>query len=378
MINKKVVIFTSYSPSIIPFRGQLISDLQLAGCTVTVIAPQLSTETTHELKELGVTPVCINLSRKSISIIHHLKLASDLSKLFRQLKPDVVFTTFLKPNLIGIFIAFIAAVPCRICMIEGLGYFFTPGVNRRRTFVQIFISEVILLLYRLIFPLCSCVVTLNSDDTILLQARCRLPPGKILQLPGIGISLGDWPSQPPVLNPITFMFAGRFLYEKGILEFLKSASYIKHSHPFTRFILLGDFDSNPGSIAADFLRPFIDSGTVEWFGFAKDLLPFYRQTSVFVLPSYREGLPRTIQEAMACGLPIITTNVPGCRETVIDGYNGFLVESHSTTELISAMSSFIDNPHLISSMGANSTQLASKWFDVSRINEKILERISAA
>jgi len=162
------------------------------------------------------------------------------------------------------------------------------------------------------------------------------------------------------------------LREKGVFEFLEAARSIKARHPAVRFYILGGVDANPGAVCAADMQPWLQDGTVEWPG-QVDVKPWLLQTSVFVLPSYREGVPRSTQEAMALGRPVITTDVPGCRETVVEGVNGLLVPPRDVQALVHAMEKFIATPALIESMGVASRQLAEERFDVRQTNKKMLD-----
>jgi glycosyltransferase involved in cell wall biosynthesis len=170
------------------------------------------------------------------------------------------------------------------------------------------------------------------------------------------------------------LFAGRLLREKGVLEFVEAARRIKAKYPETRFIVLGGLDTNPGAIPRKKVEGWVKEGLIEWPGHVADVRPYLAQASVFVLPSYyREGVPRSIQEAMAMARPIITTDAPGCRETVIQGVNGFLVPVRDVDALVSAMERFINEPELIERMGKESRRIAEERFDVHKINRVLLE-----
>jgi len=175
-----------------------------------------------------------------------------------------------------------------------------------------------------------------------------------------------------VLEPITFTLAARLLREKGIVEFAQAAQRIKQHYPNTRFLLLGRLDTNPGALREHEVRQWAEAGILEWHGHVPDVRPYFAQTSVYVLPSYREGVPRSTQEAMAMARPVITTDAPGCRETVIDGVNGFLVPPRDVDALVRAMERFILQPELIITMGQASRKLAEERFDVHKINQRIL------
>ena len=196
-------------------------------------------------------------------------------------------------------------------------------------------------------------------------------PDKATTIGAIGVDLDEWRPAPAVLDPLTFLFVGRLLREKGILEMIEAAKRVKQRHPSTRFIVLGAPDSNPSSISSQQASDWVSAGLIEWPG-QVDVKPWLAQSGVFVLPSYREGVPRSTQEAMAMARPVITTDVPGCRVTVEDGVNGFLVPSRDVAALEGAMLRFVDNPGLIAPMGFASRRIAEKLFDAKKSNAAIL------
>ena len=166
----------------------------------------------------------------------------------------------------------------------------------------------------------------------------------------------------------------RLIGDKGVREYLKAAEIIKNKYPIVKFYLVGWIDENPASISKDELDYFINNKIIEFLGRLSDVRPAITQSSVYVLPSYyREGMPRTILEAMSMGRPVITTNAPGCRETVVDGQNGFLVPVKDVNALTAAMERFIKEPELIPVMGAVSRRMAVEKYDVRVINHLILK-----
>ncbi|HEX4297809.1 MAG TPA: glycosyltransferase family 4 protein, partial [Devosia sp.] len=190
---------------------------------------------------------------------------------------------------------------------------------------------------------------------------------------GTGVDLAQWVALPPVTAPLTFTLAARLIREKGIEDFVEAARRIRRDDPRVRFVLLGGIDDNPGAIGRQAVQSWVDEGVVEWPGHV-DVRRWLAETSVFVLPSvYREGVPRSIQEAMATGRAIITTDSPGCRETVVDGQNGFLVPPRDVAALAAAMQRFVATPDLVARMGRESRQLAEARFDVRKINRTLIE-----
>jgi glycosyltransferase involved in cell wall biosynthesis len=174
-------------------------------------------------------------------------------------------------------------------------------------------------------------------------------------------------------GPQCFILIGRLLKAKGIAEYVKAASVLKLEGVNARFLLLGPLDRGPDAIPVADLTEWVDANKIEYLGEVQDVRPIIRDCTVMVLPSYREGVPRSVLEAMAMGRAIITTDAPGCRETVVNGVNGFLVNPYSSDELVTAMRLFISEKELASAMGKNSHIIVSEKFDVKKVNEIMLK-----
>ncbi len=368
---KTVAIISSQAFSLVNFRGRLIADLVAQGDRVYALAPDYSAEFRVQVSELGAVPVDFALVRTGMSPWRDLLDMARLTLLLRQLKPDVTLGYFIKPVIYGTLAAWMARVPHRVAMIEGLGYVFT-ATGSKLSWPRVLLREGVSLLYRLALSRAHRVIFLNKDDIIdfLKLGLVSLP--KICHLEGIGVDLDYWKVAAPVLSPVTFLLAARLLREKGILEFAQAATLVKKRHPQTRFILLGALDPNPGSLDVAQVQQWVDDGIIEWPGHV-NLKPWMALASVYVLPSYREGLPRSTQEAMAMARAVITTDVPGCRETVKDGVNGFLVPVRDAGALAVAMLKFVDHPELIETMGLQSRCEVEKRFDVRKINPQLLK-----
>ena len=173
-----------------------------------------------------------------------------------------------------------------------------------------------------------------------------------------------------------FLYIGRLIKDKGILEYLEACRMIKEQFPEIRCLLVGPYDTNPSALKPNELHFYIDRKIVEYFGEQSDVRPFISQCSVYVLPSYHEGTPKTVLEAMAMNRPIITTNVPGCRETVVNGVNGFLVPFQNAEAVADKMKWFILNPENIELMGMKSLQLCKEKFDVKKVNKDIISHMN--
>jgi glycosyltransferase involved in cell wall biosynthesis len=296
--------------------------------------------------------------------------------LLRKRKPDITLAYAFKPVIYGTLAAWLAKVPLRFATIEGLGYVFTPTLGREPLRRKI-LRAVVVLLSTLALSRADSVFFLNKDDIAEFSDRHIISTNKAILLGGIGVDLDEWTAAPTVTNPVTFLLAARLLREKGIAEYAKAAKLIKQKHPDTRFILLGSLDTNPGALSLREIEQWTAEKIIEWQGHVPDVRPWLAQTSVFVFPSYyREGVPRITQEAMAMARPVITTDAPGCRDTVIDGKNGFLVPVRNADALADAMERFILQPELIERMGQASRSIAEERFDVHKINQVILQEMS--
>lgn len=368
----KIFIVTSYASSAVNFRGPLIQCMTANNCHVTILAPDHSPKTNSALKALGASTASFPMERVGTSVFADIYSLIYLHFLMSQSRPDVVLTYFTKPNVWAGLAAATSRVAWRVSIVEGLGYAFVRYSSGRDSIRRLIVSWLIKRLYQLSFHFADRVVFLNRDDMQELSKCCRIPSAKSFLLGGIGVDLTEWQFSPPFVEPITFTMASRLLKEKGVYEFLNAAKIVKSRYTAVKFFLLGGLDDNPGSIKPVDLNPWIDMDIVEWMGHV-DVVQWLNKTSVFVLPSYyREGVPRSIQEAMAMGRPVITTDVPGCRDTVNNGVNGYLVQPLDPTALANAMFSFIENPSLIESMGIASRRMAEELFDVQRANEKLM------
>lgn len=300
--------------------------------------------------------------------------AIDLVRLvgiLRRLQLDHTLTYFIKPVIYGTLAAVLAGVRQRHAMVEGAGYVFSeqdgPESRRRKL-----LRGAVTALYRLGLRWASGVFFLNRDDIELFVARRMVRREQAVLLGGIGVELEHFAFAESVTEPVTFVLAARLLAHKGVREYVEAARRIRSDHPQTRFLLLGSPDLNPGSIDDATLSGWHAEGVVDWHPHVADVRPWLARASVFVLPSwYREGVPRSIQEAMAMGRAIVTTDMPGCRDTVEEGVTGLLVPPRDVDALVGAMLRFVEAPGLITAMGRAGRARAELLFDVRRANALI-------
>lgn len=366
----KVAIITNQAFSLLNFRGPLIAEIIKRGHEVIAFAPDFTDTNRAELAVMGVQPVNYYISRSGLNPLKELVGILKLFILLRSHKPDVSFVYFLKPLVIGTIAAWLAGVPHRFGLVEGLGYAFTTKGRvdtRRRIARRLVVTGLRLATARL-----HKIVFLNSED-LGDFLRLRLATFSQAEMLGpIGVDLSEWSVVPLPKTPVTFIFVARLLRDKGIEEFVAAARIMRSENPELRFIVLGHIDSNPSSITLIEIDSWVDEGVIEWPGHV-DVKPWLAKAHVFVLPSYyREGVPRSTQEAMAMGRGVITTDVPGCRETVDEGINGFLVPVRDPQALASAMRRFVERPETVAIMGAASRQIAVERFSAQVQNEKLL------
>lgn len=369
---KRVALVGTTAASMYGFRAGLIKSLVSRGVEVYAYAIDYLPESRSKIEGLGATPLDYALTRGANSFFKDLICTISLARSLKKLAPDLVFCFFSKPVVFGTLAAKFAGVPNRVGMLEGLGFAFTeqPFGLSLKTWA---LREIQVILYRASFPFLDRLIFLNPDDPVDLIERHRLKVREVSVLGGIGVDLVNYRRSTPILNPLRFIFVGRLLAEKGVREFVEAAKYIGMIESCTEFILLGSIDpDNPGSLRQGELNELVESGVVICPGHVEDVKLWLNKSSVFVLPSYREGVPLSTQEALAMGLPIITTDVPGCRETVIDGVNGFLIPPWSAQALIEKIKIFLNNPALVVSMGLASQSLAVERFDERKVNERLV------
>lgn len=364
-----LAIVNPYTPSLVSFRGPLLRAIAQRGIRTLVLSPGLTPEVTAQVRSFGADPLDYPLERTGLNPLADLRTAFILWRIFRYKRPKAVLTWQAKPNIYGVLAAAAAGVPVRAAVVEGLGYAFTPGEKHPKKWL---IRSAMRFLYRLSFSFAQRVFFLNPDDLKEFVEMGLVHPEKAVVLGGIGVPLEEWPPAPPHLQPPTFTLIARLLREKGVQEFAEAARKVKRRYPETRFLLIGPLDSNPGAIRKEEVQEWITQGILEWIPWTEDVRPYLRETSVYVLPSYREGVPRSTQEAMAMARPVITTDVPGCRETVVQGVNGFLVPPKDSEALAEAIERFLQEPDLIPRMGIQSRILAETRFDAMKFSRRLL------
>lgn len=365
----KIVLISNFTDSVIRFRGPLLRLLVERGHAVHVLVPDFSAKQRQVLIEMGVVVHTYRIERTGQNPLSDLRTLQDLVAWLRRERPDVSLTYFIKPNIYGGLAAAITRVPRRIAMVEGLGYLFTQ--DARETLKKKMARRLAISLLKGALRRAHRVLFLNPDDRSEFLERGIVDASSAQLLGGIGVDLNHYAVAPLPDRAPSFLMIGRLLREKGVREYVAAARIVRQRFPHANFKLIGGMDENPGGISADEVRAFTADGSVEWLGEVDDVRPHIGACSVYVLPSYREGVPRSTQEAMAMGRPVVTTDVPGCRETVVEGVNGYYAQPRDALSLAEAMERFCEKPEIIPGMGRESRRLAEESFDVVKVNERI-------
>lgn len=373
----KICLIGTVASSTINFRKTLIELLVKSGHIVYVFSTDYNDRTKQIISSLGALPVDYSLNRGGMNPIADIKDILNLKSKIKSINPDIVFSYFAKPVIYGSIAAKLAKVPRIVGMLEGLGYAFTQTPpHEKESIKKKLIRKIQIYLYKISLKFTDRVIFLNQDDPIDLLSKNNIKTKDVKILGGIGVDTKKFAYTSPPSNPVRFLFIGRLLYEKGIREYLAAASIVKEKYPETEFIVLGDIDpSNPSSITKQYLEEILERNIIIYPGHVDNVQDWIKKSSVFVLPSYREGIPCSTQEAMACGRAIITTDVPGCRETIFNNKNGLLVAPFNALDLAEKILFFIENKKYIEEFGNQSLFFSREIFDSTKQNLKLLEYI---
>lgn len=364
-----IIVAGGLAESLLNFRGPLLQALRQRGWRVVAMAPD-DGQTGERLRQLGIEFRPISLARAGMNPLADIRTVWQFWRAFRELRPQACLFYTIKPVIYGSLAARVAGVPRYLSMITGLGYAFTGGSGRRAL-----VQNLVQALYRLALRHNRRVIFQNPDDLqLFLDRRLVRDADQCRRVYGSGVDLQHYAPAPLPPAPV-FLLVGRLLADKGVREFASAAAQLKTEFPQARFQLVGWIDSNPSAISQQELDTWVASGHIEYLGRLSDVRPALQQCSVYVLPSYREGTPRSVLEAMAMGRPVITTDAPGCRETVRHGHNGLLVPVADAAALTLAMRQLLQTPELRLQMGSAGLAMARELYDVHKVNAAIIDLV---
>ena len=368
----RILISASFSPSLRNFRGAFIEALCQRGHEIHAAAPGLiaDAEVRDWLENRGVVCHDSPLSRSGLNPLADVMTLWHQICLMRRIHPDVFFGYTIKPVIWGVIAARITGVPKRVALITGLGYAFTGNPGGLRGGVR----SIARILYRAALKHATLVFFQNPDDRDEFDRLKLLQPYvSVKVVAGSGVDTMHFSQQPLPSLPVRFLLIARLLGDKGIREYVLAARKVRLSRANTEFHLIGGFDPSPDGISEEEVARWSAAGDVVWHGHLSDVRRAIADAHVYVLPSYREGTPRTVLEAMSIGRPIITANSPGCRETVLPNINGVLVPIRNAEALERAMLEFVDDPKRIYRMSIQSRRIAEEKYDVHKVNAAMIE-----
>lgn len=366
----KVLVLSSLAFSLVNFRGALLADMRRLGHEVVAAAPDRDPEVEARLAAMGISFRIVPMQRTGTNPLSDLRTLFSYWNLIRQERPDVVLAYTQKPIIYGGIAASIYGKTRFYALMSGLGHLFSEDAHNRVLVKGIFVR-----LYRAALRGARKVFVFNRDDQADMIAAGIIDSGiDVLQVPGSGVDTGHFSARPLNEEPATFLMMGRLMRDKGVYDFLEAARIVHERHPRVRFQILGrPEENNRTGIAADEVRRLSEQYPVQFLAETRDVRPYLAGCSVFVLPSfYREGLPRTILEAMSVGRAVITTDMPGCRDPIENGANGIIVPPKSPVELAGAMCRLVEDPALLRRMALRSREIAERTYDVRLVNRMLL------
>lgn len=363
----KIAVLSSHTSSLFWFRMDMMNEFLENGHTVIALGPEPEADWKDKFEKSNIDYRQLYVERNGMNPLKDLRTLRALHKFMKKERPDKVFAYQAKTVIYGSIAANLNGITEVYPMIAGLGSIFR-GTGFKNTIVKTIMKIEF-------WAACKCskkVFFQNHDDKNEFIQNGLLKDDKIVIINGSGVNLDkfkptSFPEEP------AFLFIGRLIKDKGVIEYLEACKEVKGKHPKVRCLLVGPYDSNPSALKPEELTPYIESGVIEYFGEQSDVRPYVAQCSTYVLPSYHEGTPKTVLEAMAMGRSIITSDAPGCRETVIDGTNGYLVKVKDAQGLLSKMEYFVSNPKAGRNMGTESAKLAREKYDVKIVNKTIMQ-----
>lgn len=363
-----ILVLSSHTPSLFWFRMDMMHTFSAKGAKVVAVGPESEDIWSNKFSASGIEYRSIPVSRNGLNVLTDIITFKALKKLITDLQPQKIFTYQAKTIVYGALAAHSINPQIEVYpLVAGLGSIF-----RGKGLKNIIIRTILSIQYRTAFKISKKIIFQNCDDMSELVHRNLLPSDKCRIINGSGVNIHKF-DETELPKEKAILFIGRLIGDKGVREYLELAKRLKEKYKEIRCMLVGPFDSNPSAISPQELQPYIDGKIIEYYGEQKDVRPYLSQCTVYILPSYHEGTPKTVLEAMSMGRPIVTTDAPGCRETVSNGINGYLVPIKNVDALENAVIKILDNKALSAQFAKQSRHIAVQKYDVNKVNATILE-----
>jgi glycosyltransferase involved in cell wall biosynthesis len=365
--GKTILLITNAAKFMTTLRLPFLKELMKRDYNIILAVPY-DKDSFEKLQKLNIKLVPFEMTQKGMNPFVEFACWLRMRKIIRSYKPDFCVFYTIKPNIYGSLAARFSKIKY-FASITGLGYVFTGNTTIHKI-LQFFIKR----LYKVALKDSERVIFSNPDDSHYFLTQKIISADKSCVINGEGIDLDAYPfTKANIEAPISFLLLARLIKDKGIYEFVEAARFLKKKYKNVEFSIGGNIDNNPTAIKQSELDNWINEGVINYLGYLTDVRDAIKASTVFVLPSYREGLPTSVLEAMSMGRAIITTDAPGCRETINDGVGGYLVPVRNAEKLTEAMEKFIADPTLAIRMGQESRRIAEEKFDVRKINQIILK-----
>ncbi len=363
------MIFAGYSNSILLFNKELVRTMVQKGHRVICVGPETGYD--NEFKKIGATFIQVPFNRYSTNPFTGLRIIKQIKKIIKNEKINIYYGFQAIPITYGIYAAKKAKCPNIYASLTGAGKI---AQNRNGLYNKL-IRHTLSFLMKKTLKECKKVFFLNKDDLSYFICHKIVKETQCVKVNGSGVNIERF-AQKPLPQKDHFLFIGSLLRLKGIVEYMEAAKIIKHNYKDSTFTVVGAIDQRLSAITKEELDKYINEGVIDYKGYQKDVRPYLEKCSVFVLPSYSEGIPTCVLEAMSVGRPIITTNATGCKETVKNGVNGYKVKVGSIEELAEKMAWFIEHKKEAKKMANNSRKMAEHIFNVDIVNNIMMKEMN--
>ncbi len=375
-MQKKVGFLSHLDLNLYLFRAHIIKELIKRGIKVYAICPK--GDKNRALKEMGCKVVNYNIQRESINPFKEKQTIDNIYQAIKDLDLDMIHTFTAKPNIYGTFAAKKANIPIILNLVEGLGSFYVHN-----NFKNIIIRTIMEMLYKRAFSKSNGCVFVNDDDPKYMIKKGIIQEKKVKTIKSVGVDTKKFDiskfdkekiieikSKNNLKDKTVVLMIARAIWDKGIKEFYKSAKTLKQKYQNIEFVLVGPADEGNHTCAS---KEYLQSGKVKWLGLRDDIPELIAISDVFVLPSYREGLPVTLMEAASMSKPIVTTDTTGCKDVVKDGYNGYLVPVKDSKTLANKIEKLILDKKLRKEFGKNGRKMTEELFDIDKIVKQYMD-----